>query len=113
MKSVSIVELIARPERNEARRVMVAGFLHLEFEGDALYLHIDDCKYHISKNAVWVSLSDDLRPLAEKYNNRYVYLVGTFTAKRKGHCGLFSGELARITNIDIQEPRIESITSQK
>ncbi len=108
LKSVSIIELIARPERNEGHRVMLTGFLHLEFEGDALYLHNDDYRFHIYKNAIWVNLPENLRPIAEKYNNRYVYLVGSFTAKKKGHCGLFSGEIYRITSIEIQEPKTQS-----
>jgi hypothetical protein len=104
-KEISIIELIAHPKQNEGRRVMLAGFLHLEFEGDALYLHADDFKFGIHKNSIWVDIPEDLRVIANKYNNRYVYIVGYYTAKRNGHGGLSSGELNRITRIELQEPR--------
>src|SRR6266850_7297599 len=35
---VSLLELVARPELFDGKRVRVTGYVHLEFEGNALYL---------------------------------------------------------------------------
>ena len=38
----SLVELIARPELYDGRRVRVIGFVNFEFEGDAIFLSSED-----------------------------------------------------------------------
>ena len=38
VEQVSILQLIVTPERYDTKKVQVEGFLHLEFEGNALYL---------------------------------------------------------------------------
>jgi hypothetical protein len=54
---VSIVQLIASPEKFEGQIVAVVGFLQLELEGSELYLHQDDYINHIRKNGVAVGPS--------------------------------------------------------
>ncbi len=94
---VSLVQLISTPERYEGKVVAVVGFLRLEFEGHCLYLHEEDYRHGILKNAVWVMLNHTINDRSAELNMHYVILVGTFDAKHKGHMDLCSGSLANIT----------------
>ena len=53
-ENVSLVKLIANPEKYNGKRIQVIGYLHLEFEGNAIYLHEEDFKRRISANSFWV-----------------------------------------------------------
>lgn len=94
-ESVSMVALIANPEKYEGRQVQIIGFLNLEFEGNAIYLHEQDLEHAICKNGIWVSIDDKHAGLS----GRYVLLEGVFTAKRQGHLGLWSGEIREINRV--------------
>jgi hypothetical protein len=98
--NVSIVRLIAKPERYHERKVQVTGYMNLEFEGDAIYLHKEDCDQGLNKNGFWVTFSDKLdKKEINKLNKSYVLMEGTFNANRHGHMGLFGGEIYEITRI--------------
>ena len=97
-ENVSIIELLADPLKYDRKQVQVIGFLRLEFEGDALYLHREDFDHAIYKNAVWIVRPSDL---SEKQmievDKKYVICEGTFMARDRGHMGMFSGSLTHIT----------------
>jgi hypothetical protein len=46
---VSLIQLIANPESYDGKKVRIIGFLRLEFEGDALYLHQVDFEMRLMK----------------------------------------------------------------
>lgn len=102
---VSLVRLIATPERYDGKVVLVVGFLRLEFEGNGLYVHEEDYKRGITKNAVWVVRNAKVNDRADALNMHYVMLVGTFDASRHGHMDLFSGSLTNITSVTLWPPR--------
>ena len=95
--SVSIVQLIAAPEKYDGKVVMVMGFLRLEFEGDAIYLHEDDYRHAIHKNGLMVVTNPKIDMEADKLNLHYVVLEGTFDANNHGNMGLNSGTIRNIT----------------
>ncbi|WP_395751049.1 hypothetical protein [Prosthecobacter sp.] len=95
-QSVSLIQLIANPKAYDGVRVRVIGFLNVEFEGDAIYLHEDDFKHSITKNGLWVDASSIKPGLKQKY----VLIEGTFDAKMTGHMGLWSGSLQEITRCE-------------
>jgi hypothetical protein len=37
-----MIELIANTEKFDGKRVFVSGFVHFEFEGNALYFHEEE-----------------------------------------------------------------------
>jgi hypothetical protein len=53
-ESVSIIRLIATPEKYHGKFVRVEGYLHNQFENSAIYLSKDDADHLIGKNALWV-----------------------------------------------------------
>jgi hypothetical protein len=98
---VSLIQLIANSDKYDGKLVRVIGYLRLEFEGNALYLHQEDYEHSLIKNGIWVNTTPEIMKNQAKLNNTYVLLEGTFDAKRFGHMGLFSGEIRDIRRADL------------
>lgn len=100
--SGSIINLIATPEKYHNKRVRVIGFLNLDFEGNAIYIHKEDYRKSISKNGLWVTFTDESWKKIKKhrYNKSYFIIEGTFDKTSFGHMGLWSGTIKDITRID-------------
>jgi hypothetical protein len=94
---VSLVQLIANPKTYDGIQVRVIGFLRIQFEGNAFYLHQDDFKDGIAKNGLWVDVSDQMLGSRAQLDRKYVLIEGTFDTKMTGHMGLWSGSIQRIT----------------
>lgn len=103
--SVSMVQLIAMPERFDGKRVKVIGFVHFEFESSAVYLHREDFERSLIANCVWVDLRGEVAKGHAAINNHYVLLEGTFRARQGG---IVSGELVDIFSADIWPSRSDT-----
>jgi len=101
--NVSLVKLIANPEKYDGKRIQVIGYLHLEFEGNAIYLHQEDFKKRISENGFWVNFSRKLTRKIKpaEYSDNYVIIIGRFKAANKGHMSMFAGTFDDIVRLDI------------
>ncbi len=95
--SVSLVTLIANPDRYEGKIVRVIGFVQLEFEGNAIYLHEEDFRRAITENALWLDTPKNFRGYE---SGSYAIIEGTFTSKQHGHMGMFSGEIMNVTRLE-------------
>ena len=102
-ENVSLVKLIANPEKYNGKRIQVIGYLHLEFEGNAIYLHEEDFKRRISANSFWVEFSSKLTKKRDlnKFNDKYVIIIGTFNVNEKGQMRMFGGTLDDIVRLDL------------
>lgn len=102
-ENVSLVKLIANPEKYDGKRIQAIGYLHLEFEGNAIYLHEEDFKHSMSENSFWVNFSSKLTKEQDlkKFSDKYVIIIGTFKANEKGHMGMFGGTLDNIVRLDL------------
>ena len=104
VEDVSLINLIATPERYDGRWVRVEGVCAFEFEGNALYLSRADRKHALTRNAIWASYDTlgaglyDL-PFTFKFGGRHVLLEGHFSSRDKGHMGMFSGALTNVNRI--------------
>jgi hypothetical protein len=100
---VSMVRLIATPEKFDRREVWVQGFFVCEFENWALYL---SGEHLTGENAFWVSATKPIwlrkrdgstqvgitgKPC--EMNRRYVTVLGRVDLSSHGHMGLFAGTL--------------------
>ena len=99
-ENVSIIDLIANPDKYHGRNVMIKGVVRLQFESNAIYLTKDCYNNRLSKNALWISLDEktlktDLRKL-RKYNGKYVLVEGVFDKTNKGHFGMYSGTIKNV-----------------
>lgn len=87
--NVSIVQLIANPERYDGKRVQLIGFLRIEFEGTAVYLHCEDYERGIEKNALWINIPAGIsKEQSDAVNGQYVICLGTLDAAHRGHNGI-------------------------
>jgi hypothetical protein len=101
IESVSMIALIANPESYDGVQVRVIGYLHLEFESDAIYLHRDDFENGISKNALGISQPADVSPDEwQGLNDQYVLCQGTFRADWMGHMAMNSGTIDDIQRLE-------------
>lgn len=103
IRNVSMIQLIATPQKYHGLRVRVTAFLNLEFEGNALYLHREDFEKSLLDNAIWIELTDKQLMAATKLSGGYTLVEGTFSAKERGHFGMFSGSVRQVTRIQSWE----------
>jgi len=107
--NVSLIQLIANPKEYDGKFVRVGGFASFEFEGDAIYLHKDDMRYCLTKNGLWLDTGSLGK---QKFNGKYVSVEAIFNATSKGHMGLWSGSLQRISRMGLLPDREEKPTQQ-
>jgi hypothetical protein len=104
--NVSIVQLIVNPERYDGKRIQLIGFLRIEFEGTALYLHREDYERGIEKNALWINIPTGMsKAQSDAVNGQYVICLGTFDAAHHGHMDLFSGEIKNVDRLQLWPSR--------
>lgn len=75
-----MVALIAAPESYEGKFVRTHGFLCIEFEGDALYLHEEDYRHGFTKNSFALRLSKLQREQFKGLSLKYALIEGTVYA---------------------------------
>lgn len=63
-EDVSLIQLLANPQAYDGKIVRIIGFIHLEFEGNVIYLHEDDFRYGLTKNGLWIDLPRDISQAA-------------------------------------------------
>lgn len=107
---VSMVQLVASPEKFDGRAIRVIGFLHLEADGNVLYLHSEDCVYTLIKNSIWVNETPLMK---KKFSDRYVLIEGTFDAQDHGFKGLWSGAISKITRVTPWSPKPKKSKKEK
>ncbi len=100
---VSIVELLANPTKYDGKRVRIIGFLNLEFEGNAIYLHQDDALHSITANGLWVEIANNVRQQTNQNckSKNYALLEGRFAATNRGHGGAWSSAIVDVTRCSI------------
>lgn len=98
-RDISAIRLIATPELFDGQEVRVIGFLHLELEGDAVYVHRQDFENSIDQNSVAIELSESQERTWSKLNNHYVIIEGRFSSTAKGHLGARSGSLQDVARL--------------
>jgi hypothetical protein len=100
--AVSLVQLIANPDAFDGKLVRVTGFVRVEHEGTAIYLHREDWEHMLTKNGLWLAANDSAPEGSREagVNNRYALIEGRFNAKKKGHRGLWSGSIEGISRME-------------
>jgi len=99
--SISLLQLIATPDAFDGKYVQVIGFVHLEQEGTAIYLHREDWEQMLTKNGLWLQANDGTSDGSKEaqVKDRYALIEGRFAAKKMGHMGLWSGSIEDITRM--------------
>ena len=103
-QSVSMIELIANPERFDGKDVIVIGYVHLdkpplyEETSDTVYIAESDHRHHISKNGLFLNVPTDSQ-LRKSFQDDYAIIEGRFN-KSHGHMGLWSGTISNIQRLE-------------
>jgi hypothetical protein len=79
-RGVSLVHLIATPEKYNGRRVMLIGVLALDNEGDAVYLSYEDYSHAMRYNRVKIERNKTVNTDCAEADGRYVVVAGEFEA---------------------------------
>ena len=96
---VSMVQLLATPDKFHGKFVRVIGYLHLEFEGNGLYLHSEDELAALPKKGLWFDGTIETMKKPKDFTDQYVLVEGTFDAKSHGHMGMWSGTISGIKRV--------------
>ena len=67
---VSLIRLIANPQRYDGKLVQVIGFVSLEFEGHGVFLHREDYLHNINKNGLWIDVSDEIMKKKAEFDQK-------------------------------------------
>jgi hypothetical protein len=99
--NVTLVQLIASPEKFDGKLIRVIGFLRLEFEGNVLYLHREDYENALLGDGIWVDVTPEMKKQAKTLNMNCVLLEGIFRSTDRGHMGMWSGTITKIRRAEL------------
>jgi hypothetical protein len=117
-KWVSVINLIASPERYHGKLVHVTGWATISFEDTALCLSEKPAS---TKECLWLEITEGPFALSEgqttypkaeaewkKFHNQVITIQGAFDMRNQGHMGAFSGAIGRISKVYlVRRPRGE------
>jgi hypothetical protein len=95
---VSLIQLLATPDRFDGLPVVVDGFCSVGFEDDALFLHKDDWTYSLTSNALRIDAGPAV--VDERYNKKYVTLFGVFSTNHGQTYAGSIGSIERVVQLD-------------
>ena len=95
---VSIIKLIADPDRYHNKPVQVVGYVSFQFEDHSVCLHKEDSINGIARNCMW------LKTDKQKCNNVYAIVSGRFNKHNLGHMGAFGGAIEEVERIWERHP---------
>lgn len=102
VKTVSMIQLIANPDKYDKQYIQVIGYLLLEYERTVLYTSSLDYEHSISHNAIQLKIPD--MEIYSKENKKYVLIEGIFNMKTYGRRGLmYSGSIEKINRLILWE----------
>jgi len=104
---VSLIQLIATPDRFEGKLVRLAGFAHFEFEGNALYFHREDYESSLLTNGVRLDVGWPVPDNYQGLSDMYVIVEGRFSSRGRGPLAKYAGEISEITRLERLPPRAE------
>jgi len=100
-KYVSIISLIANPEKYNNKKVNISGYFNITRDGEAVYNTKVDFENGLFKNAIYLSINyNELYKFnIEPPYRGYVQIEGIFTKYPDRFKSHFSGRLSNITKI--------------
>ncbi len=99
--NVGMVPLLAEPEKYNGRFIRTIGFACFLFETDGLYLHEEDFRRGLTKNALALRISESQRKQFKDSNLKYVLIEGTLYANGPEATDIWAGAIGHITRLEI------------
>ncbi|MEP6690117.1 MAG: hypothetical protein ABJD07_03115 [Gemmatimonadaceae bacterium] len=99
---VSLVQLIATPDRFHNKTVRVVGYAHIQGINTGLYLSREAFDQGVTKNAAWLEVAaDSIDAAATQFGDRYVRVTAVWNAHELGNLHLWSGSLERVRKVEV------------
>lgn len=97
---ISLVSVIANPDRYDGQQIRAIGALRFVFEGKSLCLHQADQDQAINANCFWIEpdlggLNTDAAGLSA-LSGQYVRIEGSFRKDNRAHHGAYAGAIVEI-----------------
>lgn len=101
-KDVTMIQLIAAPEKYDGKLVRVIGVGNLEFENNCISFSKEDLKYGVG-NSIWIELGKKAISYeeAKQHNGEYVVIEGIFDKDDCGHMHMFCGSIKNINRYEL------------
>jgi hypothetical protein len=108
-ETISLIKLLAAPEKYEGRKLVVSGYIVDRFECVAIYPTQEFATHDLYLSGVWLDFDKkNLEVWADgktlKYHsldNKYASVAGIYTQKLRGHMGLFCGTLQNVRRVQL------------
>lgn len=107
---VSMVQLLANPEKYDNKIVTIVGVGWLKFEENQICLTRDHLRVMATKNCFWLGSfkrekwDAELLMKIKEFNGSYVKVTGRFNSQDMGHLNLFAGSISDVTACSFHEP---------
>lgn len=104
---VSVIELIATPEKYDGKLIRVIGVGSLEDKKNCIALSKDDLKYGAG-NSIWLQWDryEHSYDQARQYNGKYVIVEGVFDKDDCGYKDMFHGSIKEISRYELWDSYI-------
>jgi hypothetical protein len=105
--SVSLISLIATPEKFEGKYIRIegVGYLDSKHSLSALFLTREDKLKGNGANGIYLYLSSFFAKI-DRLNNQFIIVQGVFRSADKGHLDSFQGSLVDIDRIEALPSRV-------
>ena len=101
---ISLIQLIANPEKFEGKPVSVIGYYHSGgspfHEYSALFLHKEDFDQRNTDNSLWISLTK-----GPEIKDGYMRITGIFSQHITGDMESWASGICHVTTFEHWEPR--------
>lgn len=101
---VGMVALLASPQKYRGKTIRTVGFMCLESEGSALYLHAEDYRYRDTENAFELELSKAQEEQFKSLSLKHVLIEGIVHDDSEG-TSMYAGSIRNITRLEYWRPR--------
>jgi hypothetical protein len=88
-------------------RVQVIGFCQVAFEAQGVFAYQQDADLMNWSSGVWLDLDDETLQQARTHDGSFILVEGRFSAKTRGHMGVWAGALSQISRIEPALSRAE------
>jgi len=100
-QDATLLQILSDPRKHDRDRVRVVGYLYLERDENAIYLHEDDFKHALFGNSLALEITDDMLNRREQLSGNYVVIEGIFDAQHRGPFQVHSGTIKKIRRCEI------------
>jgi hypothetical protein len=97
---VSLIQLIATPDKFDGKLIYVCGLLEMSREGDLLFLDQSDRDNVILSNAIWVRRTEQMGKDRLTLNGKYVAVVGIFRVGFKEQLGTPGNGIPEVSHVE-------------